>query len=107
MTTRKPSAKALIRALGRMKKNFISPVEFFSRWNKYRRMLYDTPEYKFFMTEVKDTADRKCELCGRAGREVHHKVRVYDDPSLTLCVDNGIYLCVRCHKKQHKQKRLS
>lgn len=90
-----------------MKKGFIPPVEFFRKWNRYRKMLYDTLEYKMFLGEVKARSGGKCELCRKAGREVHHKVRVYDDPSLTLCVDNGVYLCYKCHKKQHKPKVMS
>jgi len=41
--------------------------------------------------------------CGKKGRHVHHKIRVYDDPDLSLDPDNGEFLCIACHRKEHKK----
>jgi len=47
-----------------------------------------------------------CErVCGKKGRHVHHKVRVYDDPTLAVEPDNGEFLCVACHRKEHKHSK--
>jgi 5-methylcytosine-specific restriction endonuclease McrA len=54
------------------------------------------------MIEVRARACGKCERCGKGGREVHHRIRVYDDPSLALDPDNGELLCIKCHKKEHR-----
>ena len=79
--------------------------EFFKKWNKLRRLLYETPDYQMFLLEVRERAEGRCERCSKPGREVHHKVRVYDDPSLSLDVNNGELLCKRCHKLHHKKEK--
>jgi 5-methylcytosine-specific restriction endonuclease McrA len=98
---RQVTAKKLIRALVNLKKKWIGLEEFFKKWNKIRKLLYETAEYRAFLLEVRTRANGECHLCGKRGREVHHIVRVYDDPTKCLDVDNGMLLCIRCHKKQH------
>jgi 5-methylcytosine-specific restriction endonuclease McrA len=46
-----------------------------------------------------------CQRCDKKGREVHHKIRVYDDPSRALDVNNGELLCKRCHNLHHKKEK--
>jgi len=104
MAQRTLTAKKLIRALILLKKKWIGPEEFFKKWNKCRKLLYETAEYKAFLLEVRTRDGGLCK-CGKMGREVHHIIRVYDDPSLALETDNAVLLCVRCHKKQHRKKR--
>lgn len=99
------TAKKLIRALILLKKKYLGPELFFKKWNRIRKMLYDTPEYKAFLAEVRNRCEYRCKVCGKVGREVHHIIRVYDDPNLCLDVDNAVLLCVKCHKKQHPKKR--
>jgi len=89
----------------RIKKKWMPPVEFFKKWNKYRKLLYETAEYQAFLFEVRARACGLCERCGKTGREVHHRIRVYDDPSLSLSVDNGELLCKRCHNLHHKKEK--
>ena len=88
----------------RLKKGWIPRDEFFKKWKRLREMLYDTRDYNLFLTEVRTRAGHRCERCPRPGREVHHKIRVYDDPSLACDVDNGEFLCGPCHKKHHKKE---
>lgn len=96
---------SILRALSRLKKSWQPPEEFFRKWNRYRKMLYETAEYKTFLLEVRARAGGLCEECGKPGREVHHKIRVYDDPSLALVVDNGQLLCKKCHNLQHRKDK--
>lgn len=94
----------IIRKLQRLKKAaFKERIEFYKKWNKLREMLYNTVEYKDFLREIRERAGYRCEKCASPGRQVHHKIRVYDNP--TLCIDrsNGIYLCTKCHHKEHSK----
>lgn len=75
--------------------------EFFALWGKLRKLLEKTPEYIEFRSIVKNSQSYLC-TCGKPGRQVHHMTRVYDDPTLAIDPDNGVYLCVKCHKKEHK-----
>jgi Predicted restriction endonuclease len=42
-----------------------------------------------------------CELCGKAGKEVHHKVPLTEsnvsDPNVSINPDNLMVLCKSCH----------
>ena len=46
-----------------------------------------------------------CEICGKPGKEVHHKIHLtiynVDDPMVSLNQDNLQLLCTDCHNKQH------
>ena len=63
--------------------------------------------------EVILRAKGRCEICGKVGREVHHKIHLtldnLDDPSIALNKDNLILLCTECHNKIHGRfnRRLS
>jgi len=45
-----------------------------------------------------------CERCGKAGREVHHKIpltlRNIDDPEIALGLNNLELLCTSCHNAE-------
>ena len=98
----KSTIARLTRKLLRLKKSYIECEEFFKKWNKLRNLLYETPEYRDFLREVRERAGYRCERCPSTGRgEVHHKIRVYDDPDLAIDNDNGEYLCKTCHNKEH------
>lgn len=45
-----------------------------------------------------------CQICHKEGREAHHILSVKERPDLILNFDNGITLCVDCHKLQHRRK---
>ena len=47
----------------------------------------------------------RCEVCGKPGTEVHHKIHLtldnLDDQSISLNPDNLLLLCKDCHNKMH------
>lgn len=47
-----------------------------------------------------------CQLCCNKGGdlEAHHIKKFSDYPGLRFAIDNGITLCISCHKKIHKRK---
>jgi len=55
------------------------------------------------MIEVRTRAMFRCQTCSKPGRHVHHKIRVYDNPDLVVDPNNGAYLCVACHRKEHAE----
>jgi 5-methylcytosine-specific restriction endonuclease McrA len=102
-----PKAKIskIIRRLKRLKKKPMASVEFFKKWKEARNELYKTPEYQNFLREVRIRAMYLCQRgCGKKGRHVHHKIRVYDNPDLVVDPKNGEFLCVACHNKEHKNE---
>lgn len=46
-----------------------------------------------------------CELCGKPGKIVHHKIHLNEgninDPNVSLAWSNLQYLCIECHNKIH------
>lgn len=50
-----------------------------------------------------------CERCGKAGEQVHHKVRLtpanLNDPAVSLNWANLELLCDECHKAEHKKRK--
>ncbi|MBW1931458.1 MAG: HNH endonuclease [Deltaproteobacteria bacterium] len=48
----------------------------------------------------------KCQICSQVGGDLnaHHIKSWKDFPELRLDVDNGITLCVECHKKVHRKR---
>lgn len=84
----------------------MSPDEWYKKWNKTRSALFDTPEYQIFRAEVILRAGGLCqEYCGRRGKEVHHVIRVVDNPNKALDPNNGVFLCRKCHKEIHHDER--
>lgn len=75
---------------------------------KERQARYGTPEYIAFVTAVLERDDYTCQRCGaRNGMgenvqlQVHHIKPYADYPELAFDVDNGLTLCIRCHRKAH------
>jgi len=95
----------LIRRMKRLKTRPLVSIEFFKKWKQVRLDLYKTPEYQSFLVEVRTRAMFFCERrCGKKGRHVHHKVRVYDNPDLVVSASNGEFLCIACHNKEHRDE---
>lgn len=74
------------------------------KWGKLRKELYKTAAYQNFLLEVRTRCMFRCQKCNKPGRHVHHKVRVYDNPDLVVDPANGVYLCVACHRDEHKHE---
>jgi len=53
--------------------------------------------------QIKARANHRCEICGKKTEngEVHHVVPRYLNGTSTL--NNGSYLCKKCHFKLHKK----
>lgn len=51
--------------------------------------------------EVRKRANYICEICGEPAIDSHHLVPVCVDDSLKYDLDNGIAVCLTCHRKQH------
>jgi hypothetical protein len=63
-----------------------------------------TPEYKTWRTKVYLRDNYTCCSCGAVGGKLnaHHIIRWADNKSNRYDVDNGVTLCVKCHKLAHK-----
>jgi 5-methylcytosine-specific restriction endonuclease McrA len=71
--------------------------------NKRIRMSY---EYRLWRETVFIKNDWTCQMCGiRGGNlEAHHIWSFTKYPELRFSINNGISLCVKCHKKIHTKK---
>lgn len=47
----------------------------------------------------------KCQVCGikKTPLNAHHKKAFCDFPELRLDINNGITLCIKCHKEEHEK----
>jgi len=45
-----------------------------------------------------------CKICGDPAKQVHHKVKIKDDPSLRLKWSNLESLCTYCHGQMHRKE---
>jgi len=101
-----PPCNVIIKRLINLKK--LGHKDFFGIWNILRDQLYRTPEYQSFLKEVRMRSAYLCtgNRCSRKGRHVHHIVRVYEDPSKAVDISNGTFLCVSCHRKEHKNVKI-
>jgi len=53
--------------------------------------------------EVRKRANNVCELCGEPAVDAHHIVPICVDKELIYDLDNGIALCLECHRKKHPE----
>lgn len=62
-------------------------------------------EYKAWRTSVYERDNYTCQLCGARGVKLnaHHKKAYAHYPELRFDINNGITLCVSCHKKIHRR----
>ena len=73
------------------------------------KQLRDSIEYRMWRIAVYKRDYFKCQVCGSVGKDLvaHHIKPVSLNPHLVLSMDNGITLCVKCHKLVHKSYRPS
>lgn len=68
-----------------------------------------TPEYIKWRNRVFERDNYTCQMCGQKGGNLnaHHIKNFHKYKSKRLDLNNGITLCVKCHKLVHKQKEVN
>ena len=63
--------------------------------------------YRDWRKQVFERDGYTCQICGTSDEpiEAHHLKPVKDYPDLIYDVDNGLTLCYKCHKAEHKAMR--
>jgi len=64
-------------------------------------------EYELWRNAVRTRDNWTCQSCKVAGGKLHiHHIKSFTSfPELRLAIDNGITLCIECHRKKHKRSR--
>ena len=64
-------------------------------------------EYQNWRTSVFKRDEYTCQHCKKVGGELNaHHIKSYKDfKKLRYDIDNGITLCINCHRKEHKRLR--
>jgi hypothetical protein len=106
------SASAVIRKMLRLKSrrynHEISRQKYLFEWEKLRKELNETPEYKELRRLVFARSGGKCEKCKTApGTQMCHKMAVAYRPELALRKDNVYLGCLECHQLDHPDLKLS
>jgi hypothetical protein len=67
----------------------------------------NTGEYNQWRKSVFRRDNYTCQVCGKRGGKInaHHIIRFAIDKELRLDLDNGITLCIKCHKKAHRRRK--
>jgi len=62
-------------------------------------------EYRLWREAVFARDNWTCQICGQRGEELnpHHIKQFAYYPKLRFAIDNGITLCVKCHKDYHRK----
>lgn len=71
------------------------------------RYLRDSKLYKIWRIKVYSRDNFTCQFCGKVGNgiEAHHIISIIDDITKIFDVNNGITLCIECHKLAHKYSK--
>lgn len=65
-----------------------------------------TKEYKIWRDKVYKRDKYTCQHCGKRGRLNAHHLKSYKEyPELRFTVENGLTLCIDCHREEHKRLR--
>lgn len=69
-------------------------------------LLRNSDEYRAWRKLIFERDSYTCKMCGEIARQIqaHHIFPVRDYPDLTLDINNGITLCVICHKKINRKE---
>lgn len=68
------------------------------------KAFYRSREWRIVSNYIRNKYRYVCQLCGKAGSEVHHKtpltLRNFDNDTIRIGEDNLILLCRSCHDSQ-------
>jgi len=93
---------------------FLPDVEHEDCWCRKQRKAYlettdyrNTPEYREWRKAVFERDKHTCQDCSKVGGELnaHHIKKYKDYPKDRYRVENGITLCVECHRARHKNEK--
>lgn len=76
-------------------------------WVRSESKQRNTPEYADWREKVFESDNYTCQVCGQCGGELtaHHIKSFKNHPELRTDVNNGVTLCLECHKEQHRNSR--
>lgn len=99
----KPILKDVVLRLIRVKTHhYTERKNFYHAWSEARRLIYRTLEWQRLKIKVQKRSRGICEGCRkRRASEIHHVVRVYDDPTLICTLSNVRHVCKACHAAVH------
>ena len=105
------NAQGVIRSMLRLKSrrycHEISRTAFMREWDKLRRELNETEEYKTLRRRVIHRAQGKCEKCHqREGDQMCHRLAVAHRPDIALSLTNVYWGCGPCHSLDHPELKL-
>jgi len=68
-----------------------------------RNLLRGSTAYKNWRLNIFKRDNYICQICGKRGGDLnaHHIIHVSYDVNKALDLDNGITLCIECHKLEH------
>lgn len=77
-------------------------------WEKTNKDHRQSPEYTEWRTEVFTRDSYTCKKCGIKGGELnaHHIEHFSKNKKKRFDIDNGITLCIKCHRNEHKNKKV-
>lgn len=76
-------------------------------WEKTDADLRKSKQYKIWRTKVFERDRYTCQKCGQYGGRLnaHHIEHFSKNKQKRFCLENGITLCEKCHRKVHKNER--
>src|SRR5574344_118033 len=75
-------------------------------WERTNREIRNSQEYADWRTQVFERDNYTCQHCKKVGGKLnaHHIKEFSKYPDKRFDVDNGLTLCVECHKKVHRKR---
>ncbi len=77
-------------------------------WEKTNKEQRNTKEYRDWRTSVFERDKYTCQICNKVGGDLnaHHIKPFATHKELRFDINNGLTLCVKCHKEIHRQKEV-